>query len=125
MPETWKSAVVSPILKKGSSTDKNNYRPVSCLIKASKVLEKVVCNQMTQLLEENKLLPKSQHGFRTKHSTMTAHSQMQKEMLRACKWLKQTLKNIVKHWHSNPNIILHFLIHKSVSLRDLNKIHTC
>ena len=49
------------------------------LVTASKVLEKVVCNQITQFLEENKLLPKSQHGFRQKHSTMTAHSSMQKD----------------------------------------------
>ena len=79
VPETWKSAVVSPILKKGSSSDKNCLITGGCLITASKVLEKVVCNQMTQFLEENMLLPKSQHGFRTKHSTMTAHSQMQKD----------------------------------------------
>ena len=44
---------------------------------ASKVLEKVVCIQMTEFLEKNNLLPKSQHGFRAKHSTMTAHSNMQ------------------------------------------------
>ena len=42
---------------------------------------------MTQFLEENiELLPKSQHGFRTKHSTMTAHSQMQKD------WINNTEK---------------------------------
>ena len=52
---------------------------ISCLLAASKVLEKVVCIQTTQFLEENKLLPKGQHGFRAKHSTMTAHEQMQKE----------------------------------------------
>ena len=52
---------------------------ISCLLAASKVLEKVVCIQTTQFLEENKLLPKGQHGFRAKHSTMTAYEQMQKE----------------------------------------------
>ena len=81
MADSWKEAVVTPILKKGSSSDKNNYRPVSCLITASKGLEKVVCNQMTEFLENN-LLPKSQHGFRAKHSTMTAHSNMQKDWIK-------------------------------------------
>ena len=52
-PEVWKNAVVTPILKKDlqriklisvQGTTKTNYRPVSCLAAASKVLEKVVCN---------------------------------------------------------------------------------
>ena len=42
-PGEWKEAIVTPILKKGDQTDKANYRPVSCLVAASKVLEKVVC----------------------------------------------------------------------------------
>ena len=79
VPSSWKEAVVTPILKKGCKTDKANYRPVSCLLAASKVMEKVVCLQTTKFLEENKLLPHGQHGFRSKHSTMTAHEQMQKD----------------------------------------------
>ena len=51
-------AVVIPILKKGDALNKENYRPVSCLTAASKVLEKVVCEQMTEYLEVNKLLLK-------------------------------------------------------------------
>ena len=47
-PESWKEATVVPILKKGSATEKANYRPVSCLNAASKVLKKVVCNQVTK-----------------------------------------------------------------------------
>ena len=35
--------------------------------------------QTTKFLEYNKMLPKGQHGFRAKHSTMTAHEHMQKE----------------------------------------------
>ena len=54
-PEHWKNAVVIPILKKGDvKTDVNNYRPVSCLVAASKVLEKIVCNQITKFMEVNK-----------------------------------------------------------------------
>ena len=78
-PEDWKEAAVSPILKKGSAELKENYRPVSCLPVASKVLEKIVTEQMTRFLEVHKLLPDNQHGFREKHSTMTALSSMQKE----------------------------------------------
>ena len=50
-PESWKEAVVTPILKKGSAHDKTNYRPVSCLMVLSKVLEKVVCEQITNFIQ--------------------------------------------------------------------------
>ena len=40
------------MIKKGDATDKSNYRPVSCLVSASKALEKVVCNQVTEFLEK-------------------------------------------------------------------------
>ena len=72
-------AVVTPLLKKGDQKEKKNYRPVSCLAAASKVLEKVVCDQLTKFMEVNKLLPDSQHGFRKEISTMTALSEIQRE----------------------------------------------
>ena len=52
-PEIWKCGIVTPVLKKGSSKDKTNYRPVSCLSVLSKVLEKIVCSQVTKFLEDN------------------------------------------------------------------------
>ena len=61
VPDSWKEAVVIPILKKGDAQNKENYRPVSCLTAASKVLEKVVCEQMTSYLEENNLLPENHY----------------------------------------------------------------
>ena len=81
VPAAWKETVVTPILKKANPNDKANYRPVSCLITASKVLEKVVCTQLTEFIEKNKLLPNSQHGFRQQRSTMTAHAHMQKDWI--------------------------------------------
>ena len=78
-PQEWKEALVTPILKKGDPQEKKNYRPVSCLAVASKVLEKIVCDQITKFMEKHQLLPNNQHGFRTKRSTMTALSSMQQE----------------------------------------------
>ena len=43
----------------------------------SKLLEIVVCEQTTKFIEEEKILPPNQHGFRAKHSTMTAWSDIQ------------------------------------------------
>ena len=68
---------MTPVLKKGSATNLNNYRPVSCLPAASKLLEIVVCSQLSEYLEKNKLLPSNQHGFRPKRSTMTAWQEVQ------------------------------------------------
>ena len=56
-PEQWKEAIVVPILKKGDSKDTKNYRPVSCLPAASKVLEKVICDQLTIFVEVHGILP--------------------------------------------------------------------
>ena len=81
-PADWKEAIVVPILKKGDPKDPKNYRPVSCLTAASKVLEKAVCQQLTRFTEIHKLLPNSQHGFRSSRSTMTALSSMQKNWIR-------------------------------------------
>jgi hypothetical protein len=80
-PSMWKEALVTPILKKGDPTKKENYRPVSCLSVASKVLEKIVCDQVTHYMEIHGLLPENQHGFRSKRSTMTALSSMQQEWI--------------------------------------------
>ena len=52
--EMWKEAVVSPVLKKGDPSKVENYRPVSCLPAASKLLERMVCDQLAAYFEENK-----------------------------------------------------------------------
>ena len=57
---------------------------MSCLVAASKVLEKIVSNQVTAFLEKNGLLPESQHGFRRARSSMTALTAMQRN------WIKNT-----------------------------------
>ena len=62
-PKNWKEALITPVLKKGGVDDMSNYRPVSCLPAASKLLEKIVCEQLSEYFEKNGLLPKSQHGF--------------------------------------------------------------
>ena len=78
-PEFWKVGVVTPVLKKGSPTGKSNYRPVRCLSVLSKVLEKIVCEQITKFMEDNGLLPQNQHGFRQGRSTMSALAAIQQE----------------------------------------------
>ena len=56
-PENWKEAYVTPVLKKGDKTLKENYRPVSSLPSASKLLEMVICDQTTKFVEDENILP--------------------------------------------------------------------
>ncbi len=69
VPTAWKHALVIPLFKSGDVSDFNNFRPVSLLPIISKILEKIVANQLTHFLETKKLLSNSQRGFRPKLST--------------------------------------------------------
>ena len=71
-PEPWKNPHVVPYFKSGDSDEISNYRPISLLPVLSKILEKIVANQLTEYLESNNLISNSQHGFRPKLSTQTA-----------------------------------------------------
>ena len=71
-PNDWKAAKVTPLFKKGLKSDPNNYRPISVIPVVSKVLEKIVYNQLYHYLDDIKLLLGCQSGFRSLHSTLTA-----------------------------------------------------
>ena len=49
--------IATPKLKKGDAKKKENYRPVSCQIVASKVIERIVWHQVTRFFEVHGLLP--------------------------------------------------------------------
>ncbi len=72
VPTAWKHTLIIPLFKSGDVNDFNNFRPVSLLLIISKVLEKIVSNQLTNFLETMKLLSNSEHGFRPQLSTETA-----------------------------------------------------
>ena len=56
--------------------DVNNYRPISLLPAPSKILEKIVHDQLSLHIEENRLMSDFQYGFRKNRSTMHAVSQL-------------------------------------------------
>ena len=70
VPSEWKYAKITPLYKKGMSTDMDNYRPISVLPVVSKVLERVVHHQLHSFLSKHKLLSPFQCGFRRNHSTV-------------------------------------------------------
>ena len=81
-PSNWKEALVTPVLTKGDPQLLENYRPVSCLPAASKLLEMIICDQTTSFIEKNNILPPSQHGFRAGNSTISAWATRMGEKLR-------------------------------------------
>ena len=70
-PDAGKIAKVVPVFKgKGlDPTEFSNYRPISLLPILAKLLERIMCAQLTEYLDSNSLLFKSQYGFRKKHNT--------------------------------------------------------
>ena len=74
VPLDFKTALVKPLLKK-STLDPNilkNYRPISNLPFLSKILEKVILQQLSDHLASNNLLTPHQSAYRPGHSTETA-----------------------------------------------------
>ena len=70
-PSKWKVAKVSPIYKDGDKSDVSNYRSISVLPILSKILERVVHDQLYDYLTSNNILHPCQSGFRSNHSTNT------------------------------------------------------
>ncbi len=73
-PNAFKKAAVKPLLKKPNLDYSllNNYRPISNISFLSKILEKVVLQQLNQFLDEYSIREKYQSGFRQGHNTETA-----------------------------------------------------
>ena len=74
MPDIFKTATVTPLLKKtGLNVEEyKNYRPVSNLPFLSKLTEKVVVEQLNDHMNSNSLVEKNQSAYRKHHSTETA-----------------------------------------------------
>ena len=71
LPVIWKTAIVTPIFKKGSSSSVANYRPISLTCVLRKGFEYVIKNQLVSYLQFNGMLDNFQHGFISNHSVST------------------------------------------------------
>lgn len=70
-PMLWKFSTIILILKPKKPPDcPTSYRPISLLPILSKVFEKILLKRILNIIAESKILPDSQFGFRTKHSTI-------------------------------------------------------
>ena len=70
-PTAWKKAEVIPLVREGDHEIPINNRPVSLLVAASKICERVVLNQFTEYMISKKSFTEKQSGNRKLHSTET------------------------------------------------------
>ena len=59
VPDIWKQAFVSPLLKAGDPADLNNYRPISNLCVLAKIQESLVAEQLKTFLEQHSRVVKN------------------------------------------------------------------
>ena len=88
-PDELKMAKVTPIYKEGDKSNCGNYRPISVLPAIAKILEKLICDQLGEFLNENNIISKQQSGFRKRHSTETSLLQT------TDKWLMNIAKGLI------------------------------
>ena len=82
-PSSWKYSKVLPLHKKLDPLERKNYRPVAILSPLSKVLEKIVYEQIYSYFSNNELFHPNLHGYRKNLSTQTALLQMYDRWVRA------------------------------------------
>jgi len=95
-PGRLKFSEVKPIVKKGSTTEFSNYRPIPLLTSFSEIIEKIMYKRLYNHLNELNILVNEQFGFREKSSTDLATYALLNTVLlslnkqtnkKACLWL--------------------------------------
>ena len=82
-PDIFKTSHVMPLLKKLSlsKVDIKNYRPVSNLNFVSKIVEKVIANQICSHVERKDLSNQYQSAYKKFHSTETALLKVENDII--------------------------------------------
>ncbi|KAF2362725.1 Reverse transcriptase domain [Trinorchestia longiramus] len=71
-PDQWKHSIIKPLHKAGDINTASNYRPISLLPVLSKILEKVILNQLSTHLDTSNLLHPNQYVDRKHTNTQSA-----------------------------------------------------
>ena len=82
-PSLYKFSKVIPLLKKDDPLEAKNYRPVAILCILSKVIERVIFQQIVEFMNNHSFFHPNHHGFRGHHSTSTAMIQMYDSRVKA------------------------------------------
>ena len=65
----WKAAIIMVLHKKKDRTECGNYRAISLLAHAGKILLKIIARRLSEYCERVGILPEEQSGFRPNRST--------------------------------------------------------
>ncbi|KAK3881150.1 hypothetical protein Pcinc_014398 [Petrolisthes cinctipes] len=71
IPDTTRSARITPLYKGGPRSMPKNYRPVALTSHVIKLFEKIVVKNIMNFLEHNTLMNRGQHGFRRGRSCLS------------------------------------------------------
>ena len=71
-PNDWKCAKVTPLFKQGRSSDMNNHCPISVISVVATVFKRIIYVQVYEYQSEHNIISKSQSGFCSIHSMVTA-----------------------------------------------------
>jgi hypothetical protein len=71
-PSSWSSAVIVPILKKGDTTDPNNYRGISLVSNLGKLFTSVLNKRLLLWADSNDVLTDAQFRFKPGYATVDA-----------------------------------------------------
>jgi len=69
VPAEWTGAIITPVFNNGPAGNVCNYRPISLTCVPSKVMERVIAQQISDHLMSNNILHHAQHGFCKGRST--------------------------------------------------------
>ena len=70
VPQQWKDAMIKVLHKKNDRTECGNYRGISLVAHAGKVLLKVIAGRPSDYCEHENILPEEQCEFRPQRSTV-------------------------------------------------------
>ena len=82
LPDDCKHAKLKPLFKKGNKDEPKNHRPISFLPQISKVIEKIVHEQIQEYLNSNNILYRYQSGLCPYHSTDTCLSYLSDKIMK-------------------------------------------
>ena len=70
MPQQWKHAIIMVLHNKKDRAECGNYRSISLVAHADKVLLKIIARHVSEYYERVGILPEEQSGFRPNRSTI-------------------------------------------------------
>ena len=115
IPQIWKKSIIIPLLKPTKEADEStSYRPVSLLCPAVKILERLVLPTLQEHLE----VPDFQHGFRAKHSTVSALDDLNQDISAGFNMKKPAARTVLLQIDMSKAFDM--VSHKKL-LADLNK----